>query len=76
MPEAFVTAHDAVVVQAGMTLGSRVVVHAVASGVGTAATQLCRLRPGGGDRPDGGQADPGPGVRLARRNAGKVRRAR
>ncbi|PZR10235.1 MAG: NAD(P)H-quinone oxidoreductase [Archangium gephyra] len=43
LPEAFATAFDALVLQAGMTQGSRVLIHAVASGVGTAALQLCRL---------------------------------
>jgi putative PIG3 family NAD(P)H quinone oxidoreductase len=41
IPEAFLTAWDALVVQAGVGLGSRVLIHAVASGVGTAAAQLC-----------------------------------
>lgn len=40
VPEAFVTAHDALVTQGRMTAGERVLVHAVASGVGTAAVQL------------------------------------
>lgn len=43
LPEAFATAFDALVLQAGMTQGARVLIHAVASGVGTAALQLCRL---------------------------------
>ncbi len=43
IPEVFFTAYDALVLQAGMTSGSTVLVHAVASGVGTAAVQLCRL---------------------------------
>jgi len=43
LPEAFSTAFDALVTQAGMSLGSRVLVHAVASGVGTAALQLGKL---------------------------------
>jgi putative PIG3 family NAD(P)H quinone oxidoreductase len=42
IPEAFVTAHDAMVVQAGLTSGQTVLVHAVGSGVGTAAVQLGR----------------------------------
>lgn len=42
IPEAFVTAHDAMVVQGGLMTGQRVLVHAVASGVGTAALQLAR----------------------------------
>lgn len=42
-PEAFSTAFDALVLQAGMTVNSEVLIHAVASGVGTAALQLCAL---------------------------------
>jgi NADPH:quinone reductase len=42
IPEAFLTAFDALVLQGGMTAGERVLVHAVASGVGTAAAQLVR----------------------------------
>ena len=43
LPEAFATAYDALVLQGGMTLNSEVLIHAVASGVGTAALQLCQL---------------------------------
>jgi putative PIG3 family NAD(P)H quinone oxidoreductase len=44
IPEAFITAHDAMVVQGGLMTGQRVLIHAVASGVGTAALQLaCSL---------------------------------
>lgn len=43
LPEAFATAFDALVLQAGMTVNSEVLIHAVASGVGTAALQLCHL---------------------------------
>jgi NADPH:quinone reductase-like Zn-dependent oxidoreductase len=39
-PEAFVTAHDALFAQAGLTAGERVLVHGAAGGVGTAAVQL------------------------------------
>lgn len=42
LPEVFVTAWDALVLQAGMRAGDRVLVHAVGSGVGTAAVQLVR----------------------------------
>lgn len=42
VPEAFATAYDALVTQAGLGTGSRVLINAVASGVGTAALQLCR----------------------------------
>jgi NADPH:quinone reductase-like Zn-dependent oxidoreductase len=40
VPEVFVTAHDAMVVQGGLRAGDWVLVHAVGSGVGTAALQL------------------------------------
>jgi NADPH:quinone reductase len=40
LPEVFMTAYDALVLQAGMGLGSHVLIHAVGSGVGTAALQL------------------------------------
>ncbi|MEW5739076.1 MAG: NAD(P)H-quinone oxidoreductase [Myxococcota bacterium] len=42
IPEAFTTAWDALVLQGKMSVGSQVLIHAVASGVGTAALQLCR----------------------------------
>jgi NADPH:quinone reductase len=42
IPEAFITAHDAMVVQGELMSGQRVLVHAVASGVGTAAVQIAR----------------------------------
>ncbi|HET9621961.1 MAG TPA: NAD(P)H-quinone oxidoreductase [Kofleriaceae bacterium] len=42
VPEAFITAHDAIVGQAGLRGGETVLVHAVGSGVGTAAVQLGR----------------------------------
>jgi putative PIG3 family NAD(P)H quinone oxidoreductase len=42
IPEAFVTAPDAMVTQAGLRSGEAVLVHAVGSGVGTAAAQLGR----------------------------------
>jgi putative PIG3 family NAD(P)H quinone oxidoreductase len=42
VPEAFITAHDAIVGQAGLCGGETVLVHAVGSGVGTAAVQLGR----------------------------------
>lgn len=38
--EAFVTAHDALFTQCGLTIGERVCVHGAAGGVGTAAVQL------------------------------------
>jgi putative PIG3 family NAD(P)H quinone oxidoreductase len=40
IPEAFVTAYDAMVTQAGLSAGEVVVIHAVGSGVGTAAVQI------------------------------------
>jgi putative PIG3 family NAD(P)H quinone oxidoreductase len=40
MPEVFITAHDALFTRAGLQMGDRVLVHAVVSGVGTAAVQL------------------------------------
>jgi putative PIG3 family NAD(P)H quinone oxidoreductase len=42
VPEAFVTAHDAMVTQAELRSGEVLLVHAVGSGVGTAAVQLGR----------------------------------
>jgi putative PIG3 family NAD(P)H quinone oxidoreductase len=42
LPEALCTAHDALVTQADLTSGERVVLHAGASGIGTAAIQLCK----------------------------------
>ena len=40
MPEIFITAHDALFTRARLRTGERVLIHAVASGVGTAAIQL------------------------------------
>jgi NADPH:quinone reductase-like Zn-dependent oxidoreductase len=42
VPEVFMTAHDAMVTQARVQPGEWVLVHAVGSGVGTAAVQLAR----------------------------------
>ena len=42
IPEAFITAHDALWVQAGVRPNERVLIHAVGSGVGLAALQLTR----------------------------------
>jgi NADPH:quinone reductase len=42
VPEVFLTAWDALVLQGGLTSGRTALVHAGASGVGTAAIQLCR----------------------------------
>ena len=42
IPEAFITAHDAMVVQGELMAGQRVLIHAVGSGVGTAALQLAQ----------------------------------
>ena len=43
IPEAFMTAWDAVHLQAGLKMGDTLLVHAVGSGVGTAAVQLGRM---------------------------------
>jgi putative PIG3 family NAD(P)H quinone oxidoreductase len=40
VPEAFITAHDALITQARVMPGERILIHAVGSGVGTAAVQL------------------------------------
>jgi NADPH2:quinone reductase len=40
VPEAFITAHDALLTQGRLAPGERVLVHAVGSGVGTAAVQI------------------------------------
>lgn len=42
VPEAFITAHDALFTQAGLQMGERVLIHAAGSGVGLAAVQLAR----------------------------------
>lgn len=39
-PEAFITAHDAVRIQAGLRMGERLLVHGAAGGVGSAAVQI------------------------------------
>ncbi len=41
-PEACITAHDALITQAYAGTGARVLIHAVGSGVGTAAVQIAR----------------------------------
>lgn len=43
IPEVFMTAHDALFTQAGLQMGERVLIHAVGSGVGTAAIQLAHV---------------------------------
>ncbi|HZK52378.1 MAG TPA: NAD(P)H-quinone oxidoreductase [Actinomycetota bacterium] len=43
IPEAFITAHDALVTQGDLRPGQRVLIHGVGSGVGTAAVQVARL---------------------------------
>ena len=43
LPEVFITAWDALVLQGGLAAGGTALVHAGASGVGTAAIQLCRM---------------------------------
>ena len=42
VPEAFITAHDAMFTQGGLTVGEAVLIHAAGSGVGLAAVQLAR----------------------------------
>lgn len=42
VPEAFITAYDALVTQARVRAGERVLIHAVGSGVGMAAVQVAR----------------------------------
>ncbi len=42
IPEAFITAHDAVFTQAGLKAGETLLIHAVGSGVGLAALQLAK----------------------------------
>jgi NADPH2:quinone reductase len=42
VPEVFLTAHDALVTQAALRAGERVLIHGVGSGVGTAAIQIAR----------------------------------
>jgi len=42
IPEAFITAHDALVSQAAVRTGETVLIHAVGSGVGLASVQLAR----------------------------------
>jgi len=43
IPEAFFTAYDALVTRARLARGERVLIHAVGSGIGTAAIQIARL---------------------------------
>jgi putative PIG3 family NAD(P)H quinone oxidoreductase len=43
VPEAFITAHDALFTQAKLQMGETVLVHAAGSGVGTAAVQLAHV---------------------------------
>lgn len=42
VPEVFITAHDALFTQLALHLGERLLIHAVGSGVGTAALQLAK----------------------------------
>jgi putative PIG3 family NAD(P)H quinone oxidoreductase len=62
VPEVFITAHDALFTLAGVRPAERVLIHAVGSGVGLAATQLARAT---GARAFG-----------TSRTAGKIERAR
>ena len=59
IPEAFISAHDALVSQGGMKAGDLVLIHAVAGGVGSAALQLVH------------QWGPGPSARPAARRSSK-----
>jgi NADPH:quinone reductase len=43
IPEAFITAHDAAITQAGLGAGERMLIHAIGSGVGLAAVQVARV---------------------------------
>jgi putative PIG3 family NAD(P)H quinone oxidoreductase len=63
VPEVFITAHDALFTRAGLRTGERVLIHAVGSGVGTAAAQLARAAGAGA-------------VYGTARTAGKLERAR
>jgi len=63
VPEVFVTAHDALFTQGRLRTGERVLIHAVGSGVGTAAAQLARAARAGA-------------VYGTARTAEKIRRAR
>jgi NADPH:quinone reductase-like Zn-dependent oxidoreductase len=45
-PEAFITAHDALVTQSGLSVGERVLITGAAGGVGTAAVQLAAVAGG------------------------------
>lgn len=42
VPEAFITAHDAVITQAGLSEGETLLIHAVGSGVGLAGLQIAK----------------------------------
>ena len=44
IPEAYITAHDALYMQAALAAGERVLIHAIGSGVGIAALQLAKAR--------------------------------
>jgi putative PIG3 family NAD(P)H quinone oxidoreductase len=63
VPEVFITAHDALFTQARLAPGESVLVHAVGSGVGTAAVQLARAAGAGA-------------VYGTARTKGKIERAR
>jgi putative PIG3 family NAD(P)H quinone oxidoreductase len=62
VPEAFITAHDALFTQGGLAMGERILVHAAGSGVGLAAIQLAHAA--------------GAQVFGTARTAGKLERAR
>jgi NADPH2:quinone reductase len=46
IPEAYITAHDALITQGSLSRGERVLIHAIGSGVGIAALQIAKSRAG------------------------------
>lgn len=63
IPEAFITAYDALIVQGGLRAGEVALIHAAASGVGTAALQVALVH---GALPIGTARTPAKRARLAR----------
>ncbi len=70
VPEAFITAHDAMITQAGLRAGEWLLVNAVGSGVGTAGLQLAKALGAHGrrHRAHARQARTLPGARPRRRH--------
>lgn len=62
VPEAFITAHDAIIAQCELGAGETLLIHAVGSGVGLAALQIAKAR---GARVLGTSRTPGKLVRCA-----------